>query len=56
MRHRSLKILLQARLIYAKERLKKEFSMFRKVVKNNEDSKYAESMSVILDYYSKVKC
>jgi len=40
----------------ATKRLKSEFKLLNKIVKCNEQEYYSESMSAVLEYYSKIKC
>ena len=41
---------------HAKERLDKEFKLLRNICLSNQDMAYSESMSTVIDYYSRLKC
>lgn len=41
---------------HAKERLDKEFKLLRNICLSNEDMAYSESMSTVMEYYSKLRC
>ena len=41
---------------HAKERLDKEFKLLRNICLCNQDMAYSESMSTVIEYYSKLKC
>lgn len=41
---------------HAIERLDKEFQLLRNICLSNQDMAYAESMSTVIEYYSKLKC
>ena len=41
---------------HAIERLEKEFKLLRLICLSNQDMAYSESMSTLIEYYSKFKC